>query len=78
MLHVKVQLSPGLGVLLPPSEQLITPLVGAVSDGQVTNNKKAHYIATYINNTCKNIIICDCLSKNPPSLHLPVFQEIPF
>ena len=22
--------------------------------------------------------ICDCLSKNQPSLHLPVFQEIPF
>ena len=22
--------------------------------------------------------ICDCLSKNPPSLHLPVFREIPF
>ena len=21
---------------------------------------------------------CDCLSENPPSLHLPVFQEIPF
>ena len=21
---------------------------------------------------------CDCLSKNPPSLHLPVFWEIPF
>ena len=22
--------------------------------------------------------VCDCLSKNPPSMHLPVFQEIPF
>ena len=22
--------------------------------------------------------ICDCLSENPPSSHLPVFQEIPF
>ena len=22
--------------------------------------------------------IYDCLSENPPSLHLPVFQEIPF
>ena len=39
MLHVEVQDSPGLGVLLPPSEQLIIPLVGAVSDGQVTNKK---------------------------------------
>ena len=24
------------------------------------------------------INICDCLSKNPSSSHLPVFQEIPF
>ena len=24
------------------------------------------------------LTICDCLSKNPPSLHLLVFQEIPF
>ena len=24
------------------------------------------------------IIICDCLSKNLPSSHLPVFREIPF
>ena len=23
-------------------------------------------------------IICDCLSKNRPSSHLPVFREIPF
>ena len=22
--------------------------------------------------------ICDCLSENPPSLHLLVFREIPF
>ena len=22
--------------------------------------------------------ICDCLSENPPSSHLPVFREIPF
>ena len=22
--------------------------------------------------------ICDCLSENPPSLHFPVFREIPF
>ena len=26
----------------------------------------------------KNLYICDCLSEKPPSLHLPVFQEIPF
>ena len=39
MLHVKVQLSPGLGVLLPPSKQLIIPLLGRVSEGQVTNKK---------------------------------------
>ena len=24
------------------------------------------------------LTICDCLSKNPPSLHLPVFREVPF
>ena len=24
------------------------------------------------------IAMCDCLSENPPSLHLPVFQKIPF
>ena len=23
-------------------------------------------------------LICDCLSKNLPSSHLPVFREIPF
>ena len=23
-------------------------------------------------------VICDCLSKNPPSSHLLVFREIPF
>ena len=40
MLHVKVQDSPGLGVLLHPSEQLIIPLVGAVSDEHT--NKKTH------------------------------------
>ena len=40
---MKVQVSPGLGTPFPPSEQLIIPLFGAVSDGQVnTNNKKAH------------------------------------
>ena len=44
MLHVEVQDSPGLGVLVPPSEQLIIPLVGLVSDGQVTNKK---YIKTF-------------------------------
>ena len=23
-------------------------------------------------------VICDCLSENRPSLHLPVYREIPF
>ena len=36
---MKVQLSPGLGKLLPPSEQLIIPLVGRVNDEQDTNKK---------------------------------------
>ena len=26
----------------------------------------------------ENNSICDCLSENPPSSHLPVFWEIPF
>ena len=41
VLHVTSQDSPGLGTP-SPSEQLIIPLVGAVSDGQITNNNKAH------------------------------------
>ena len=27
---------------------------------------------------CIFMYICDCLSENPPSSHLPVFREIPF
>ena len=27
---------------------------------------------------CLPVAICDCLSENPPSLHLLVFREIPF
>ena len=34
----------------------------------------AFLIACY---SCQHAI-CDCLSENPPSSHLPVFQEIPF
>ena len=50
MLHVKVQDSPGLATLLPPSEQLILPLVGVLSDGQITNSNKAlHYYYVYNN-----------------------------
>ena len=37
---MKVQDSSGLGILLPPSEQLIIPLLGLVSGGQVTNKKQ--------------------------------------
>ena len=42
MLHVKVQFSPGLETPSIPNEQVIIPFLGVVSDGQVTNNKKAH------------------------------------
>ena len=33
---------------------------------------------THIYNALVKFIICDCLSENPPSSHLSVFQEIPF
>ena len=32
--------------------------------------------STQVNQTW--YIICDCLSENQPSSHLPVFREIPF
>ena len=46
MLHVKLQVSPGLGMLLSPSEQLTIPLLGLVSNGQVTRKKKVHLLVT--------------------------------
>ena len=49
---MKVQDSPGLATPSPPSEHLILPLVGSLSDGQVTNSNKAlHYY--YVYNTVK-------------------------
>jgi len=36
MLHVKLQVSPGVGILLFPSEQVIVPLLGLVSGLQET------------------------------------------
>ena len=49
---MKVHISPGSATPSPPSEQLIIPLVGEVSDGQVTNKK---YIKTFV--LCKQILL---------------------
>ena len=39
------------------------------TDSNTDSNIYIIYIHTYI---------CGCLRENPPSLHLPVFREIPF
>ena len=45
MLHVTVQVSPGLGTPSPPSEQVNIPLLGAVSEGQVTKQRENTLVA---------------------------------
>ena len=39
----------------------------------VLTNSYSHVVTK-----CSVFLIHDCLSENPPSLHLPVFQEISF
>ena len=44
MLHVKLQVSPGLGMPFSPNEQLYAPLLGLVGNGQVTSKKTLHLL----------------------------------
>ena len=67
MLHEKLQVSPGLATLSPPSEQVIIPLLGLANDEQDTNKRKhANHtlliiMFIYVNYYCTHyaaIIIC--------------------
>ena len=70
MLHVKVQDSPGLGVLLLPSEQLIIPLVGLVSDGQVTNIKHIKHLLLSIQILLHGSLVIYKIKNHLPLLHV--------
>ena len=54
-------------------------VVSAVQDHYVKIAIEENFLRTYYSSVAACMVkMCDCLSENPPSLHLPVFREIPF